>query len=197
VPSAEGTFSDVISALAALGDSCIGGAQVFGTWTFRDPPASPGSPGYTSVGHGGAVRALGSYLGALAEVYPDVSAFVAMEPHADRVAPHFHGLLAGLPAGVAAAIDQGRRLSGSPRELAEELAGLPFSERIARDVFWGRWWQAHGMARLEAVQGDGASLYVAKYSVKGGDDVPFWRIWTPGELRESWVASTHARRRPR
>jgi hypothetical protein len=50
------------------------------------------------------------------------------------------------------------------------------------------------MARLEAVVGDGAALYVAKYSLKGGDDVPWWRVWEPGELRNGFVRRGRLRR---
>lgn len=184
VPSAQA----LVAALAEVGDRAIGGAEVFGTFTFRDPPPRPGSPHFTSIGHGGGVRAIEKYLADLADVYPDVAAFVAMEPHADRVAPHFHGLLSGLGPEVAAAVDAGRR----GRVTATGSVGA----RHARALLWERWWTDHGMARLEAVRGgNGSALYVAKYSLKRGDDVPWWRVWEPGELRNAWVASTHRRRR--
>lgn len=183
----------LVEALARLADEAIGGAQVFGTWTFRDPPPRPGSPYFTSVGHGGAVRAITGYLRGLGEVYPGLAAFVAMEPHADRVAPHFHGLLAGLDADVPAAIDRGRRQRVPP-------LGGPVSAsagaREARARIWEAWYLEHGLARLESVAGNGAALYVAKYSLKGAAEVPWWRIWEPGELRNGWVADTHKRRRP-
>lgn len=141
------------------------------------------------------------YLEGLAEVYPGVSAFVAMEPHADRVAPHFHGLLGGLDPGIAAAIDRGRRTMNSKTGCSQAavMAGVPalgqgVGVSQARERFWRAWWDEHGMARLEAVAGDGASLYVSKYSLKRGDDVPWWRIWEPGELRNEWVRSSHGRR---
>jgi hypothetical protein len=133
------------------------------------------------------VRALTGYLVALAEHYPGVAAFVAMEPHADRVAPHFHGLLAGLGPGVAAAVDAGRRR----RELAP---GASFEERHARELIWQSWWEAHGLARLESVQTSGSALYVAKYSLKGGSQVPWWQVWEPGALRAAWGRRRRVRR---
>lgn len=184
-----------MAALATLGDRSIGGAQVFGTWTFRDVVADSDSPGYTSVGHGGGVRAIEGYLRGLAEVYPGVAAFVAMEPHRDRVAPHFHGLLGGLDPDVPLAIDAGRRRRGFPAEQGCAGGGpvsVSVGARHARERFWQSWYDAHGMARLESVDGDGSALYVAKYSLKGGDAVPWWRVWLPGELRNDWVrASQH------
>lgn len=183
-----------VEALATLADEAIGGSQVFGTWTFRDPAPRSGSPYFTSVGHAGGVRAITGYLIGLADVYPGISAFVAMEPHKDRVAPHFHGLLAGLDGDVPVAIDAGRRgRRSAPRDgLVMPSVGV----REARSRFWESWWTDHGMARLEGVTGNGAALYVSKYSLKGGDEVPWWRIWEPGELRHEWVRSTH-KRRPR
>ena len=188
LPSAPPDPHPIVTALARLGNDSIGGAQVFGTWTFRDPPPRPGSPYFTSIGHGGGVRAIETYLRALADVYPSMAAFVAMEPHADRVAPHFHGLLAGLDADVPPAVDAGRH---GRRPAAGASAGA----RNARDLLWQGWFDAHGMARLEAVTGDGASLYVAKYSMKGGDQVPWWRIWEPGELRHLYERARRTRRR--
>lgn len=192
---------ELVSALASLADRAIGGSQVFATLTFRDPAPVPGSPLYSSIGHGGAVRKLTRYLGGVAEVYPGISAFFAMEPHADRVAPHFHGLLGGLDPGVAAAIDRGRRgdLAGSRgRETGQGGAATGIGQGVgvmqARERFWHAWWTANGMARLEKIDGDGASLYVAKYSLKGASEVPWWRIWEPGELRNQWVASSRSRR---
>jgi hypothetical protein len=182
----------LVEALATLADEAIGGAQVFTTNTFRDPAPRPGSAYFTSVGHAGGVRAVESWLTGLADVYPGLAAFMAMEPHADRVAPHFHGLLAGLPADVPAAIDAGRRRRFSA---AADGATGTIGARHARELIWQSWWDGHGFARLEAVNGNGASLYVAKYSLKGGDEVPWWRIWEPGELRHEWVRSTHRRRR--
>ena len=194
---------DLVAALATLGDRSIGGAQVFGTWTFRDLVAAADSPGYTSVGHGGGVRAIEGYLRGLAEVYPSIAAFVAMEPHRDRVAPHFHGLLAGLDPDVAPAIDRGRRrprtrVPSTPGEGAAAAGAGPVAAslgaRHARERFWQEWYERHGMARLESVQGDGSALYVAKYSLKGGDAVPWWRVWLPGELRNEWVTESKQRR---
>lgn len=191
----------LVKALARFADGAIGGAQVFGTWTFRDPPARPGSPLYTSVGFGGAERAVCGYLRDLAEVYPGMSGFVAMEPHADRVAPHFHGLIGGLDPGVATAIDRGRRGdrpgSGDAPNGADGTAhaiGQGVGVDQARARFWQAWFDRYGMARLEEIHGDGASLYVSKYSLKGADLVPWYRIWEPGELRNEWARSSHSRR---
>lgn len=139
------------------------------------------------------MRAISRYLAGLAEVYPGLAAFVAMEPHADRVAPHFHGLLAGLAADVPPAIDRGRRAGSRQRSSAVAPSGSVGAAQ-ARERFWQVWWESHGMARLEAVAGNGAALYVAKYSLKGGDQVPWWQVWEPGELRNEWVRSTHRRR---
>lgn len=184
-----------VEALATLADEAIGGSQVFGTWTFRDPSPRPGSPYFTSVGHAGGVRAITRYLTDLADVYPSISAFVAMEPHKDRVAPHFHGLLAGLDADVPPAIDRGRRARrGAPSDgPAEASVGAAH----ARALIWQAWWEEHGMARLESVDGNGAALYVAKYSLKGGNDVPWWRVWEPGELRHDWSRKSARKGRTR
>jgi hypothetical protein len=189
---------DLVAALATLGDRSIGGAQVFGTWTFRDLLADPDSPGYTSVGHGGGVRAIEGYLRGLAEVYPGVAAFVAMEPHRDRVAPHFHGLLGGLDPDVPAAIDAGRRRRPGPSGRADGGGPVTASigARVARERVWQAWYDRHGMARLESVDGEGSALYVAKYSLKAGDAVPWWAIWEPGQLRNEWVEAQR-RGRPR
>jgi hypothetical protein len=186
---------DLVAALASLGDRSIGGAQVFGTWTFRDLLPDRDSPGYTSVGHGGGVRAMEGYLRGLAEVYPGVAAFVAMEPHQDRVAPHFHGLLGGLDPDVPAAIDAGRRRRPGPtgRAAGGGLVTASVGARHARERIWQEWYDRHGMARLESVDGDGSALYVAKYSLKGGDVVPWWAIWEPGQLRNEWVAASQHR----
>lgn len=182
-----------LAALAETFDRAIGGAEVFCTNTLRDPPARPGSPLFTSIGHAGGVRALTGWLIDAAEVYPDIAAAYAMEPHAARVAPHFHGLLAGLGDGVAAAVDRGRRKSAG----SAEPVSAPFGVRQARDRLWGAWFERHGMARLEAVDGNGAALYVAKYSLKGGDDVPWWRVWEPGELRDEWARQVRRKLRVR
>jgi hypothetical protein len=136
------------------------------------------------------VRAIERYLAGLGELHPGLAAFVAMEPHADRVAPHFHGLLAGLDVDVPAAIDAGRRRPGGLPRAAIAAVGAG----QARERFWQVWWDEHGMARLESVSGNGAALYVAKYSLKGASEVPWWRIWEPGELRNAWVRETHRRR---
>lgn len=188
-----------VEALATLADEAIGGSQVFGTWTFRDPPPRPGSPYFTSIGHAGGVRAITSYLVGLADVYPGLSAFVAMEPHKDRVAPHFHGLLSGLGEDVPLAIDAGRRRARPRQEPSGGGTGRAASvgAREARGRFWEMWWQEHGMARLESVDGNGAALYVAKYSLKGRDDVPWWRIWEPGELRHEFARRSIRRGRSR
>jgi len=37
-------------------------------------------------------------------------------------------------------------------------------------------------------------VYVAKYSLKGAAEVPWWRIWEPGELRHEWVRESKRRR---
>jgi hypothetical protein len=136
------------------------------------------------------------YLTGLAEVYPGIAAFVAMEPHQDRVAPHFHGLLGGLDPDVPAAIDAGRRRRPGPsgRAAGGGLVTASVGARLAREMFWGGWYDAHGMARLESVDGDGSALYVAKYSLKGGDAVPWWEVWEPGQLRNDLVRE-HRRRR--
>jgi len=183
----------LVEALATLADESIGGAQVFSTNTFRDPPPRPGSPYFTSVGHAGGVRALERWLVGAAEVYPGLAAFFAMEPHADRVAPHFHGLLAGLGDDVAAAVDAGRR---RPRG-GDARVGVSIGARHARERLWQSWFDANGIARMESCDGNGAGLYVAKYSLKGGDDVPWWRIWEPGELRNEWVARSGRKGRTR
>lgn len=169
---------------------------MFATYTFRDPAPVPGSPGYTSVGHAGAVRALERYARGLAEVYPGVAMFAAMEPHRDRVAPHFHALLGGLGSDVAAAVERGRTAG---RGTLQGAVGRPYpssasiGSRHATELLWEAWYLAHGMARLEAVDGNGSALYVAKYSLKGGDDVPWWAIWEPGQLRNEWVEATQRR----
>lgn len=136
------------------------------------------------------------YLRGLAEVYPGIAAFVAMEPHRDRVAPHFHGLLAGFDADVPVAVDAGRRGRAGPRRGARRdgVVGESFGATYARDLLWQEWYERHGMARLESVEGGGSALYVAKYSLKGGDAVPWWAIWEPGELRNEWVAESKRRR---
>lgn len=175
----EPSGPSLVEALARLADERIGGADAFGTWTFRDPPARPGSPLYTQVGHAGARRAMTKYLVGLADVYPNLGAFVAMEPHAFRSSPHFHGLLS-VGDEVARAIDSGRRGLALP-------AGASFEARHARDLFWQSWFDGHGMARLERVDGDGAALYTSKYAMKAGDRIPWWVIYEPGELRELWV----------
>lgn len=157
---------------------------MFATFTFRDPPAIPGRSAYTAVGHAGALRALNGYLMGLAEVYPGVSAFVAMEPHADRVSPHFHGLLGGLGPEVADALDRRHR---APTTGSYEAVH-------AKELIWQPWWDGHGFARLEKVDGNGVSLYVAKYSLKGGNEVPWWEVWEPGGLRNALVASRGRKR---
>lgn len=190
---------ELVAALATLADERIGGAEVFATLTFRDPPARPGSPGYSSVGHGGSVRALDRWLTDAAAVYPGMAAFFAMEPHRDRVAPHFHGLLSGLGPGVAAAVEAGRRGSRGRRPALPAAArhadtiGSDTARDHARDQLWQAWFDANGIARLESVDGNGAALYVSKYSLKAGEDVPWWQLWLPGELRVRRDSRAHRR----
>lgn len=186
-PILDSPRSALIEAMAEWANERIGGGQLFATLTWANPPHP--RPGYDSIGLGRSMRDVESHLTRAAEVYPGITAFVAWEEHKDRMTPHAHGLIAGLPDSVPPAIEQGRRHSqsgGPPRP------GGTFDEQQATEWMWRQWYERHGIARVEAVRdGQAVAGYAAKYCFK---ELGPWRIWTAGELRQRFV---NTRRRNR
>lgn len=127
--------------------------QLFVTLTFRDPePLLRRRITNPNVGIGKAEGELKRWWKAsIRERAHKSFGMFTMEPHADRLTPHFHGLIGGLPPGV----------------VRDALWG-----RISRDpsaeYLWREWFVDRGRAKIEPVDSaTPAAVYVAKYMLKG------------------------------
>lgn len=162
---------DELSVLAALPPGASAGyasVQAYGDWLGRRAPwqlfctlTIKDLPGYT-VGVSGSERFLRSWFRnsvrsrSFAAVTVAYGAF-AMEQHRDRISPHFHGLLGGLPEWVV-------------RDVA---LGLVTRDRD-RSYLWREWYRDHGRARIETITGvlgdanraQGCARYASKYMLK-------------------------------
>ena len=131
--------------------------QLFATLTVKD------LPGYV-VGVSGAERFLRDWFAnsirtrtrSTSGASTAYAAF-ALEQHRDRVSPHFHGLVGGLP------------------EWMVNDVGLGLATRDrSRSYLWREWYAEHGRARLEPIQGVvgdsnaavGCARYASKYMLK-------------------------------
>lgn len=161
------------TSIRAYGDWLGGRApwQLFCTLTIKD------LPGFT-IGVSGAERFLRSWFRNSVRSRSFASGGVAyaafaLENHADRVSPHLHGLVGGLPQWVVNDVAIGRA-----------------THDRSRSYLWREWFQDHGRARIETITGVlgdyspalGCARYASKYMLK--DMGKFYALGTWPALSE-------------
>jgi len=118
--------------------------------------------GFTNIGVAGSERFIGSWFRnsirnrSWGYGYHPYGAF-AMEYHKDRVTPHFHGLVGGMP----------------PWMVTDTQLGIA-TRGVTGGRLWKEWYQDHGRCRIEPIRGVvgdshvalGAARYAAKYVTK-------------------------------
>jgi hypothetical protein len=84
----------------------------------------------------------------------------AIEPHQNRVAPHFHGLLGGLPRWL----------------VLDVVAGLAGDR--PRGYLWYEWYRDHGRAKIvPCADTIGTAVYVSKYVTKTAGKIYAFGVW--------------------
>lgn len=162
---------DDFSVLADLPPLARGGytsIQAYGDWLGRRAPwqlfctlTVKDLPGYT-IGVAGAERFLRSWFRNSVRSRSFAGGTVAygafaLESHSDRVSPHFHGLIGGLPQWV----------------VHDVAIGMATHDR-RRSYLWREWFADHGRARIETITGvlgdvspaQGCARYASKYMLK-------------------------------
>lgn len=153
--------------------------QLFVTLTVKDLEYDGGKnvslSGFTHVGVAGSERFLRSWFRnsvrtrAASSGLRAYGAF-ALEQHRDRVTPHFHGLLGGLPSWLVTDTAVGRATGGTQG-----------------GFLWRDWFRDHGRARIEPIRGvvgdghvaAGAARYAAKYMTKDSGKFYALGTWPP------------------
>lgn len=131
--------------------------QLFVSLTLADKGFGMSTAGATHIGVAGAERFLRRWFResvrsrGFAYGTRPYGAF-AMEQHKDRVTPHFHGTIGGLPEWIVHDVEYGR-----------------LHRDRSLSYLWREWFTEHGHARMERItESLSVASYVSKYVTKGG-----------------------------